>query len=235
MLRKHFFFSRVFQVNFFFEKIYCLRTFQHTFLVCRGFPSDEKMQYYFWNMYWFLCSVFGLLYTGTSFFGFGGLFFFSKKVKYVFCSYFCRWFFLRRLIYFKLGGRDVHLPKLVGALILFASLFMFLSSVASMFDSWDALKNSEKCFAGVDIDSAKYESQVDECKMTLFHKTGFYLEPGEGKLSARQFWSALLGPIAAVFFWLAVIFLGWAFYRTGDIVLPIEEKIVELSRGKRKQ
>jgi hypothetical protein len=50
---------------------------------------------------------------------------------------------------------------------------------------------------------------------------------GQEELTGRQFWGGLLGPIAALLFWLAVLFFGWVMYRTGELVIPIEETITE--------
>ena len=48
-------------------------------------------------------------------------------------------------MYFRVAGRDVHLPKLIGAFILFAALLMFVQASALMFDSWDHLKYYDSC------------------------------------------------------------------------------------------
>ncbi len=137
---------------------------------------------------------------------------------------------MRRIILLKVAGRDVHLPKLIGAFILFAALFMFIKCSAEMFDSWDNLKYVETCLADVDA-SAPAELQkaaIMDCRETLYKNTGIYLKEGQGKPTSRQFWSVLLEPIAAILFWLAILFVGWVFYRTGELIVPIEESVREL-------
>lgn len=146
---------------------------------------------------------------------------------------------MRRIIFLKIAGRDIHLPRLIGAFILFASLFMFIKASADMFDSWDNMKYVEKCMASVEIGAEQdvQQAQINDCRETLYRSTGVYLKPGEGKLTTRQFWSVLFGPIAAILFWLAILFVGWILYRTGELVLPIEEQIrdlPEIRRAKRK-
>ena len=137
---------------------------------------------------------------------------------------------MRRIVTFKVAGKDVQLPKLIGAFILFAALFMFIKGAADMFDSWDNLRYSETCLANVDVSApiAQQQAEIQECRDTLYKNTGIYLKPGQGKPTSRQFWSVLLGPIASVLFWLAILFIGWILYRTGELAIPIEEVVREV-------
>lgn len=137
---------------------------------------------------------------------------------------------MRKIITLKVAGKDVHLPKLIGAFILFAALFMFIKGTAEMFDSWDNLKYAETCLASVDVSAPiiEQEAAIQECRDTLYNNTGIYLKLGQGKPTSRQFWSVLLGPIASVLFWLAVLFIGWILYKTGELVVPIEETVKEV-------
>ena len=138
---------------------------------------------------------------------------------------------MRRIMYFRVAGKEVHMPRLIGAFILFAALLMFVRASALMFDSWDNLKYFEKCIEKIDPTS---QAEFDECRTSLYKATGIYVKEGQGKLTSRQFWGALLGPIASVLFWLAVLFLGWIFYKTGDLIVPIEETIKTLPEKKRR-
>lgn len=143
---------------------------------------------------------------------------------------------MRRVISLRVAGKNVHLPKLIGAFILFAALFMFIRSSAEMFDSWDNLKYVETCLGKVDA-SAPAELQkaaISDCRETLYKNTGIYLKEGQGKPTSRQFWSVLLAPIASILLWLAILFIGWVLYRTGELVLPIEESVKELPEVKPK-
>jgi hypothetical protein len=99
-----------------------------------------------------------------------------------------------------------------------------------MFDSWDNLKYWETC-----ITEAQTSVDYDNCRLTLYNNTGVYPKLGQGKLTSRQFWSVILTPIAEIFFWLAVLFIGWILYKTGQIVLPLEETIREVKERKRKR
>lgn len=128
---------------------------------------------------------------------------------------------MKRLLFFKLAGRDVHMPRLIGAFILFASVLMFVSACAEMFDSWDNMKHFEKCVLSSNNDEAEY----NECRLDLYYNTGTYVHDGQGKFTGRQFWTTLLTPIAGVLFWLAILFVGWLLYKTGDLVIPIEQTV----------
>ncbi len=121
------------------------------------------------------------------------------------------------------------MPKLIGAFILFAALLMFIRASAVMFDSWDNLKAVNDCLARADGEEPFFTS----CQGLASGALDVYVRAGQSMLTNRQFWGALLGPISAILFWLAGLFLGYILYKTGDLVLPIEETIREVSAPKR--
>ncbi|MBN2127676.1 MAG: hypothetical protein JW703_04810 [Candidatus Diapherotrites archaeon] len=131
---------------------------------------------------------------------------------------------MRKVMFFRFGGKDARTPRLVGAFILTAAVLMFFASVASMFDNWDAVKGVNDCLSSFEASdyTSEYSVQLNDCRTTLFNKTGLYLKPGQLKPTLRQSIQVLLEPIAMVFFWLAVLFLGWLMYKSGDLVLPVE-------------
>lgn len=133
-------------------------------------------------------------------------------------------------MFFRVAGKDLHMPKLIGSFILFAAFLMFVGAASNMFESWDSLKHWEDCL--LEADQYSDEAMYNDCRMDLYYNTGLYMHSGEGKLTARQFWTALLPPIAILFFWLAILFLGYLLYKTGELVLPIEERIVTLKERK---
>jgi len=126
---------------------------------------------------------------------------------------------------FKIGGGNLQLPKLIGAFILVAALLMFVKAGAGMFDSWDAIKDTQACFEKVGTDPAY--SSISECK-DMASGLGLYVKAKQPRLTFRQFWSALLEPIANLFFWAVIFLIGILFYRTGDIVIPIEQSIKDV-------
>ena len=126
---------------------------------------------------------------------------------------------MRRIMFFRVAGRDVYLPRLVGAFILLAALLMFIQASAKMFDSWDNLKEVENCLAVARTEPEFFPTCQQNAKASL----DLYVRLGQDNLTARQFFGALLVPIAMLLFWLAVLFVGWIFYKTGEVVVPIEE------------
>lgn len=124
------------------------------------------------------------------------------------------------MFFFRIGSKQVHLPKLIGALVLIAAVLMVVKSAAVMTDSWDIVKDFPKCVA-----AAQNQADVDNCRDVLKDATGVVLKTNQGKLNTAQFWAALLGPVAALFGWAVVLVLGMIFYRTGEFIVPIEETV----------
>lgn len=135
---------------------------------------------------------------------------------------------MRRIIYFRAAGRDVHIPKLIGSFVIFAALLMFMQSAAVMFDSWETAKEVNGCLAEASANLDRLEPGKDiypECQTIAKDYLGIRVLDGQDKLTTRQFWSGLLGPISAILIWLAILFVGYVLYRTGELVIPIEETI----------
>jgi len=143
---------------------------------------------------------------------------------------------LRKIMSFKLASRDAHLPKLVGAFIVFAALLLFLRAAANMYDSWDAVQSYPSCIKkiGSEVDEVA-QLQYMHCKDALYKITGVQLRGDQDRLSRSQFWAALLGPIAEFLWWAVVFILGIIFYRTGNIVVPIEQVVREMREEQRKK
>jgi len=135
---------------------------------------------------------------------------------------------MRRIIYFRAAGRDVHIPKLIGSFVIFAALLMFVQSSATMFDSWETAKEVNGCLAEASANLDRLEpgnNVYPECQAIARDYLDVRVHDGQTKLSTRQFWSGLLSPVASLLIWLAVLFVGYVLYRTGDLVVPIEETI----------
>ncbi|HLC80016.1 MAG TPA: hypothetical protein VJG83_06385 [archaeon] len=135
---------------------------------------------------------------------------------------------MKKVLYFRVAGREVHLPRLIGSFILFAAFLMFVQGSAKMFDSWDNMKYYGTCIQGIDADQAiaDQKASFNDCADTLYKATGIVVRPETPKLTARQFWSGLLTPIASILLWLAVLFIGYFLYRTGYFAIPFERSIV---------
>ena len=137
---------------------------------------------------------------------------------------------MKKIVYFRIAGKDVHLPKLIGAFVIFAAVLMFIQSSAVMFDSWDAAKDTGKCIQLASANSLREEVGPDlypKCR-ELANPLGIYVRDGQDNLTTRQFWGSLLGPVASIMFWLAILFFGLILYRTGELVLPIEQTTVDV-------
>lgn len=138
-------------------------------------------------------------------------------------------------MYFRFGGKDVHMPKLIGAFILMAAFLMFVRSSAVMFGSWDQIKTVEKCIS----DSWPNDfAQFNDCRERFYRNTGVYLATGQAKLANTETAAVIIGPIAELLFWAAILFVGYMLYRTGDLILPVEERwrdYAELTRGRKRR
>lgn len=120
------------------------------------------------------------------------------------------------------------MPRLIGAFILFSALLFFVQSTAMMFNSWDNLKKVNDCLYQKDFSR-------EFCQQLALESVGIYVGPDQSELSMRQFWSVILGPIATILLWLAVLFFGWMIYKTGDLVIPVEESVRFLHEERQKK
>lgn len=131
-------------------------------------------------------------------------------------------------VLFMIGGKNFHLPKLIGAFLVFGAILMLFQGVAQMFDVWDSLKDYPNCIDSVNQSQPtvlEAQSMYKDCKEILYRKTGIQLLRSQVSLTARQYWIALIGPVAGIFFWAIVFFFGVMLYNTGKIVIPVEQSI----------
>ncbi len=137
---------------------------------------------------------------------------------------------MHKIFYFKVAGSHVHLPKLIGAFIMFATALLFIQASSAMFDSWEMMRNNgnyQVCLQNIRINDSTIDqiSQFDSCADKLYKSTGLVTTQEKPKLTQRQFAIGLLGPMGSLLLWLAVFFFGYTLYRTDKIVLPIEERV----------
>ena len=137
---------------------------------------------------------------------------------------------MRRFIYLRVADKDVHLPKLIGAFILVAAVLMFFHAIFSMVDSWNTVKYYNSCIENLSDYSTTQEqrAQFTFCADALYRATSVVVRGSAQLLSSAQFAGAILSPIASVLFWLAILLFGYMLYRSGDLELPIEERIREV-------
>ena len=117
----------------------------------------------------------------------------------------------------------MHLPKLIGALILVAAVLMFVRAGADTLSSWETAKDIDHCLqsAHSTLDAAGKQA----CQQSASY-AGFYVAASQNSLTYKQLWSLLLEPIAALFGWSAVFVMGLILYLTGKIIIPVEERVV---------
>ena len=130
---------------------------------------------------------------------------------------------MRRMIFFRLGSRDVHLPKLLGAFVMLAATLMLLQSLTGMFDSWENVKAIHAC-----IDAANSGTvSIERCQQQAYYSFGLLLRANQYRLTDLQVAFGLLGKVASVFFWVAALIFGLVVYRSWKMSVPIEENVVE--------
>jgi len=125
---------------------------------------------------------------------------------------------MHRIVIMKIGGKKLHLLKLAGAFLVFWAALMLLSSVYQMF--WVA-QIVQSANAG------NYETiTLNLNGMTVTEP----IRPGDGNMQA----GLLLPPIASIMFWSALLLLGGMVYKTGGVILPIEEQTARLPERQKK-
>lgn len=131
---------------------------------------------------------------------------------------------MRRIILFRLGSRDVHLPKLFGAFVMLAATLMLLHSLTGMFDSWENVKSVHACIDAANSNTISFEA----CQQQAYSAFGILLRANQFRLTDLQVAFGLLDNVAAVFFWVAALIVGMVFYRSWRLTLPIEENVMEM-------
>lgn len=100
-----------------------------------------------------------------------------------------------------------------------AATLMLLQSLTSMFGSWENVKEIHGCIDAANAGAAS----ITTCQTQAYYAFGILLRAGQYRLTDMQIASGLLTPIAMVFFWVAMLIIGVAFYRSWRMTLPVEE------------
>lgn len=140
---------------------------------------------------------------------------------------------MRKMLYFRIGGVEVHLLKLCGALILFAALLGILNASAVMWQSWGIIDSVKKSISNNPVEFEA--SPKVECIDSVFKVTGTCVSPKQTRIDNTQYWIALSGPIMMLLFWAAVFVFGWMVYNLGRAFIPIEEDEKELPERTRRK
>ena len=131
---------------------------------------------------------------------------------------------MRRIIFLKVGGKQLHLPKLIGALIIFGALFEIMYAAAALFEATDSISSVNAC-----LSSATNISEVSVCQMQAKNALNIFPRFNQTALNSRQIFMPLAKPMVGILFWLAVFVFGILLYKTGKVYLPLEEQVEEES------
>ncbi len=139
---------------------------------------------------------------------------------------------MRKTILVKLGSRDFQWAQIAGVFIGIITVLMLVKSAAVMFDSWQSVRDFNKCveFSGVKelenlsaTDQLLAQMRYSDCKSSLYELTGAQIPAMQKNMTTRQIATALVEPIAWFFLWAALFMLALFLLFNKAIVIPIEE------------
>ena len=131
---------------------------------------------------------------------------------------------MKKITVLRFGSKKNQNVRTIGALLLFASLLMFLHSGNKMFESWDQIKAFPDCIEKITQIDEVGQLKLMECKQSLYNATGIALKGGEARITQRQAWLGILSPIAQLFFWAIFFLIGLMLYKTGIVIVPISHE-----------
>ncbi len=158
---------------------------------------------------------------------------------------------MRKFVVFRIGSKNSQLPRLIGSFLVAIAVLMLISSGGQMFDTWRSLKEYKYCAdaSGIiqssnsfdpsetySVDDLIAQERYSECRMSLYQTTGTQVPVGKFEVElwkSRQFWIAMLTPIASFFIWAIIFLIGLFFYNNPALVLPVES--AEFEKRKRKR
>lgn len=139
---------------------------------------------------------------------------------------------MRKTILVGLGGEQFAWGRVIGIFFVIITVLMLIKSAAVMFDSWQSVRDYNKCveISGVkDLDALSSTEQLlaqlkySDCKDSLYEITGAQVPALQKSLTSRQSATALVEPIAWFFFWAALFMLSIFFAFSRVIAVPIRE------------
>ncbi len=127
-----------------------------------------------------------------------------------------------KIFFLRLGGRNLHLAKLIGAFLVVAAVLLFLHSGARMFESWETARSLNECFIAANATLSLEDKMFCQDQASM---AGVFVRLDQKELTAKQFWVLLLEPIGWLFIWTVVFAFGMVAYSTGRLfALPVVEK-----------
>jgi len=140
--------------------------------------------------------------------------------------------FLRKTILFRFGSRDFQWTNVIGIFLGIIAVLMLIKSAAVMFDSWQSVRDFNKCaeFSGIkdltNLSSAEQllaQMRYDDCKDSLYELTGAQVPALQASMTSRQAVTALVEPIAWFFLWAVLFLISLSLLFNKSVVIPIEE------------
>ena len=138
---------------------------------------------------------------------------------------------VKAVMRYRLIGKELQIPKLIGAFVIVIALLMFFKSGAEMIDSWDNIKFVNNCLSVAEGN----DEMFNECQDQALKALNIYVRPGQDKLNTKQFLMAIAAPIAWLMFWIIILGLGIVSYRHGTFELPVETTVEKRKVRKKKR
>jgi hypothetical protein len=124
---------------------------------------------------------------------------------------------MHRIVLLRIGGKKLHLLKLVGSFTLFGAALGSLDALSQVF-----LRAEQISIAQANPEFAINVLGITTARLVGERGTGFIL-------------GFLMQPLAAFMFWLALFLVGAMVYRTGGFIVPIEEDIETVQEKPKKK
>lgn len=140
--------------------------------------------------------------------------------------------FVRKTILLRLGTREFRWTQVLGIFLGIITILMLVQSSAVMFDSWQVVRDFNKCveFSGINelsslvgTDQLLAQIRYVDCKDSLYQITGAQVPAMQRGITSRQIATALVEPVAGFFFWAALFLFALFLTFNNALVIPIEE------------
>lgn len=136
---------------------------------------------------------------------------------------------MHRIVIFRIANKNIHLPKLIGAIVLIIAILMIFQSVASIVDTVEDVRSIQNCYRLV----TDTKNDVLACQANA-ESYGIPIRSEQTNISTEQLIIAIINPLVALLSWCVLFLLGLMFYRSGKLVIPIEEVIKDIPEIKEK-
>lgn len=125
---------------------------------------------------------------------------------------------MHRILWFKIGGKKLHMVKLAGSFFVIASILMVAQSAYQIF---------------VTVQKATFAQLNPSLIPALFGWAIGANPSGLGHFTAQDILGVLLGPIAVFLFWLGIMVVAIMIYQSGKVIFPVEEYEQKISEHHR--